>query len=66
MHCARCAALLEDEAVAVIDSPIGIIATVPHQIPRATRWCICGWTYTRASTKTRIHQPTLHLIEGAA
>jgi hypothetical protein len=66
LHCVRCAQLLEDDVVAVTDSPIGIIATVTARVPRETRWCICGWTYTRASTQSRTHQPHLTLVEGAA
>ena len=66
LHCRDCAALLEEHVVAVTDSPVGIVATVHDQVPIETRWCICGWTYTRTSSRARHRQPHLTLIEGAA
>lgn len=67
LHCPSCSSLLEQDLVAVVDGPNGIVGAVARHVPIERRHCVCGqFTWTRTSTITTTHQPTLRLIEGAA
>ena len=67
LSCPRCSTLLDEDLVAITDGPNGIVGAVRRHVPVERRHCICGqFTWTRTSTVTTVHQPTLRLIEGAA
>lgn len=67
LTCPRCQTLLDEDLVAVVDGPHGIIGAAARHVPVERRHCVCGqFTWTRTSTITTVHQPQLRLIEGAA
>lgn len=67
LTCPRCSSLLEQDLVAVVDGPNGIVGAVARHVPIERRHCICGaFTWTRTSTIATVRQPTLTIIEGAA